>query len=240
MDKKISTASRMLNSELIAKLSAESVLALSAPVQELLLQSKSEQTFSGLLSSHLNAHAPLALSKQQDPHSATVLLEFKGVDYKKKTAKGVKKSRNFHDLAIVNQDGRIEVIIENKFWYHFDGSKGKKSPKPEKGIKTQIDGDIFKIKQTLGTDREGRKAFLLLNIVTPGEFTSLPTSYKDDHNTLFKRTSGNLDVYRSEGFIGVMEVAQKFEHVADDIFHLPTQKFSSGGFIDFICLQINL
>jgi hypothetical protein len=134
MDKHITTASRMLNAAMIAKLAEEAILKQAPAVQELLLQSKSEQTFSGLLAGCMQNYQPLDLGKIDDINSGSVLLEFKGENYERTTRKGIETSRNFHDISIVNQHGEFEVIIENKFWYHFDGCKGKKCQNRKKGL----------------------------------------------------------------------------------------------------------
>jgi hypothetical protein len=240
MANQISTASRVLNAEMIANLASDAISSQPRRIQELLLTSKSEQTFSGLLAHQLSNFEPLVLGKAGDPNSGSVLLEFKGKDYKRKTSNGVKNSRNFHDISIANEQGEFEVIIENKFWYHFDGCKGKKNPKPEKGIRQQIEGDIFKINQTLGGDPYGKKGFLLLNIVTPGDITVFPSSYRKDHDIVLKRTSGDMKLYRSQGLQGVLSVLEHFDENTDSSSSIQSHSLENGGFIDFICIQIKL
>jgi hypothetical protein len=240
MDKHITTASRMLNVAMIAKLAEEAILKQAPAVQELLLQSKSEQTFSGLLAGCMQNYQPLDLGKIDDINSGSVLLEFKGENYERSTRKGIETSRNFHDISIVNQHGEFEVIIENKFWYHFDGCKGKKMPKPEKGMGKQIKGDIFKIRQTFKGMTFGKKGFILLNVVTPGNLSSFPKSYQGDHDKVFARTTGNLERYRADGIAGINSVIDTFSSSLKDIFHRSTTALIQGGFIDFICAEINL
>jgi hypothetical protein len=113
-------------------------------------------------------------------------------------------------------------------------------PKPEKGIGKQIKGDIFKIRQTFKNAKFGKKGFILLNVVTPGNLSSFPKSYQGDHDKVFTRTSGNLEKYRADGIAGINSVIDTFSSSLKDIFHLSTTALPLGGFIDFICAEINL
>ena len=239
MDNLITTASRMLNVELITKLASKAVNSQPVKIQEILVTSKSEQTFSGLLANQMLNYGPLVLGNKDDLLSGSVLLEFKGKDYTKRTSKGIKNSRNFHDLAVVNQQGQFEVIIENKFWYHFDGCKGKKNPKPEKGIGEQIEGDIYKIRQTFEGETFGKKGFLLLNIVTPGGFDNFPLSYKKDHKTVLNRTNSDMGLYRAEGLNGILQTINHFQDQILDGPEVLSISIPGGGFIDFISAEIN-
>jgi hypothetical protein len=239
MGNELSTASRMLNAELIAKLSLSAFTRQPMKIQQQLLKSKSEQTFSGLLVNQMMQYQPLALGNLNDRYSGHALLEFKGVDYKKRTPKGIKHSRNFHDISIVNLDGTIEIIIENKFWYHFDGSKGKRNPKPEKGIYEQIEGDIFKMRQTFAVRSAPQKGFVLINVVTPGKPDEIPPSYRRDHTVLFERTQENLDKYRSVGLAGFSIVLEKFYSEFKDTFSIGSERLSDGSFVDFFCTELS-
>jgi hypothetical protein len=234
------TATSVLDSQIIADLSFLAFDRNPPALKETLLLSKTEQTFSGLLADALKIHPTVRIGDFSDPDSGIVLLEFKGKDYSRKTAEGVKKSRNYHDLSVVNQFGEIEVIIENKYWYHFDGTKGKKNPKPEKGIKKQLSDDIFKIRQTLAGQSILRKGFVLLNIVTPGNPELIPTSYQDDHRKVWNRTNHDIDQYRKEGLEGFQSVMSSFSKDLKDIALRSSPLSTSEGFIDFICAEVQL
>ncbi len=86
----------------LSSLALNSFQSVSLETQEMLLQSKNEQTFSGLLASSLQD------TPSVKPGSA--LVEIKGINY---VIKG-SVSRNFHDIAVVNQDAQSEILIENK------------------------------------------------------------------------------------------------------------------------------
>ncbi len=229
-----------LAASVIADLSARAFLSTPPDIQEALLRSKNEQTFSGLLSHELHKYPTLQLGDRRLPSSGTVLLEYKGKDYTNRSDEGDSKSRNFHDLSIVNHRGEIEVIIENKFWYHFDGSKGKREPKPEKGIGTQLSDDIYKMRRTLKERDGARRGFILLNVVTPSFPHSLPKSYLYQHEVLWERTNGDHELYRKTGLDGILKVMQEF---ADDFIN-PNPEIHGvtcgDGFVDFICAEIKI
>jgi hypothetical protein len=234
------TATSALQSSVIADLSARAFSANSPDIQELLLRSKNEQTFSGLLSHELHKYPTLRLGNPSDPFSGTVLLEFKGKDYTNRSEEGVTNSRNFHDLSIVNDLGEIEVIIENKFWYHFDGSKGKRSPKPEKGIRNQLSDDIYKMRRTLKDNHGTRRGFILINLVTPSLPHSLPKSYLKAHEVLWSRTNGDHEAYRKAGLEGVLGVIDEF---SEDFIDAKPEVYginSGDGFVDFICAEVKI
>jgi len=233
-------ATQLLDSALIADMASRAIRKCPNPIRETLLSSKNEQTFSGLLASELDSYPTLALGNSTINPSGFVLLEFKGKDYIRKTEKGKKKSRNFHDLSIVDEDGEINLIIENKFWYHFDGCKGKGNPKPEKGIKEQLEGDIFKIKRTLADETSGKKGFILINVVTPGNPSLIPPSYLSEHKKVWDRTRGDVSRYRKEGLDGVLSVLEKY---SKDLYPVSIEclgEASDGGFVDFICAEVKL
>jgi len=233
-------ATQLLDSALIADMASRAIRKCPNPIRETLLSSKNEQTFSGLLASELASCLTLSLGNSTINPSGFVLLEFKGKDYIRKTEKGKKKSRNFHDLSIVDEDGEINLIIENKFWYHFDGCKGKRNPKPEKGIKEQLEGDIFKIKRTLTEENSGKKGFILINVVTPGNPNLIPPSYLSEHKKVWDRTSGDIARYRQEGLDGVLSVVKKYSKDLHSISSEGLGESSDGGFIDFICAEVTL
>jgi len=234
------TATSVLDSQIIANLSFVAIDRNPWAVKEILLLSKSEQTFSGLLADALKLWPTIRIGDYSDLQSGIVLLEFKGRDYSSMTAQGVKNSRNYHDLSVVNQFGEIEVIIENKFWYHFDGTKGKRNPKPENGIRKQLSDDIFKIRQTLAGQSILRKGFVLLNIVTPGNPELIPSSYQSDHRKVWDRTNQDIDQYRKEGLEGFQSVISSFSEDLKEISHYSAPLSSGEGFMDFICAEVQL
>lgn len=232
---------KKISAAIIAELAWHSFGANSPSVQEILLQSKSEQTFSGLLAQQLQAVKEFNLGQRDNRSSGVTLLEYKGVDYEKIYRLKVKVSRNFHDIAVVNHDGEIEIIIENKFWYHFDGSKGVKKPKPEAGITEQLNGDIFKIKQSLSSSLPAKRGFVLINVVTPSSPNLLPKSYVGHHQKLWARSNFNLASYRQEGLAGVKSIVDTFKEqslIDEAIFSSPL--VPGRGFLDIICAEVKL
>lgn len=232
-------ATMHIDAGVIARLAFRSINENPHPLKEKLLLSKNEQTFSGLLAQELTRYPTLAIGSDANPGTGRVLLELKGKDYQTNGSRGIKTSRNFHDLAIVTQEAEIEIIIENKFWYHFDGAKGKNNPKPEKGIGIQIRDDIFKIRQTLSGTKHGR-GFLLINVVTPGDPDSIPKSYQSDHQRAWSRTNGDLESYRSEGLEGIKQVLKTF---SEDLLNIEVESSDWGGSFgvaDFICSEVKI
>jgi hypothetical protein len=232
-------ATMHIDAGVIAQLAFRSINESPLPLKEKLLLSKNEQTFSGLLAQELTRYPTLALGDDNEPGTGRVLLESKGKDYQTSSSSGIKTSRNFHDLTIVTSNADIEVIIENKFWYHFDGAKGKNNPKPEKGIGVQIRDDIFKIRQTLSSTKHGR-GFLLINVVTPGDPDSIPKSYQSDHQRAWSRTNGNFKSYRAEGLEGIKQVLNTF---AADFVSIEIESTDWGGSLgaaDFICAEVRI
>jgi hypothetical protein len=234
-------ATTILDSRLITLIASRSYYRTSPQVQELLLLSKNEQTFSGILAQELTQSTALQLDQLTDSNAGLVLLELKGKDYLKRNANGVEKAtRNFHDLTIVNNDAEIEVIIENKVWYHFDGAKGAVRGKPEPGIARQIKADIEKIKQTLDGSSSIRRGFILLNILTPGNTVLIPASYKKEHDKAWDRCMHSTTMYREEGLNGIRKVLGNFDA---DLRSVEIENFTNsdtGGFIDFICAEVIL
>jgi hypothetical protein len=233
-------ATQALTSALIADMASRAITKCPNSIREILLSSKNEQTFSGLLASELALYPTLALGNSSTNPSGFVMLEFKGKDYMRKTEEGKKKSRNSHDLSIVDKDGEINLIIENKFWYHFDGCKGKSKPKPERGIRRQLEGDIFKIRQTLSKENSLKKGFILLNVVTPGNPNLIPPSYLLEHTKVWDRTRGDISRYRQEGLDGVLSVVNKYSKDLHSISIESLGETSDGGFVDFICAEVTI
>jgi len=234
-------ATTALDSGVIVRLASRSYYRTSSQVRELLLLSKNEQTFSGILARELTENPTLQLSGSSFPQAGLVLLELKGKDYLKKNSKGVEKAtRNFHDLAVVNNDAEIEVIIENKVWYHFDGAKGAVKGKPEPGIARQIKADIEKIKQTLDGSPSIRRGFILLNIVTPGNPAQIPASYRKDHEKAWDRCKQSPTLYREEGLNGIRRVLGNFDEDLRSIEIESMTNTETGGFIDFICAEVKI
>lgn len=230
-----------ISSQLIADISLAGYESNAPLIQEILLQSKSEQTFTGILANRIKQHKLFGFTQIPSENSGAVLLEYKGTDYKKLEKGKDKQSRNFHDLSVVNQYGELEIIIENKFWYHFDGSKGIKKPAPYRGIHEQLKGDIFKIRQSLSSASSVARGFVLLHIVTPLNPELLPKTYRASHNALWQRSEQNLELYRKIGIEGVLFVLGDF--LGEDLLdHSITSStlIQGKGFLDIICAEVRL
>jgi hypothetical protein len=103
-----------IDAGVIARLAFKSIDENPHPLKEKLLLSKNEQTFSGLLAQELTRYPTLAIGSDANPGTGRVLLELKGKDYQTKGSRGIKTSRNFHDLAIVTQEAEEdEVEVED-------------------------------------------------------------------------------------------------------------------------------
>ena len=225
------------NSSFIAELALETFMNLTGDLQELLLQSKNEQTFSGLLSPQLQEKVAILESH--------TLLELKGVDYQNfhQQSKTFRSTRNFHDIAIVDSKGKFQIIIENKVWYHFDGAKGKSEKKVEKGVFEQIESDIKKIRITLADRKLSGRGFILINLVTPNDPAVIPRSYFNAHKSAIFRTSGQLDRYRKDGVTGILSAVKSFESQLLSITHVGSTKMIGGGnsaFLDVICAEVKI
>ena len=206
-----------INPQAIAKAAIESISKLHPEVREILFQSKNEQTFSSLLASELNSTFGLK--------HTSFLTEIKGETI---TRKDLKKVPNFHDIALLDADGKIEVTVENKAWYHFDGAKGVHG----KIGQTVIEGLNWDIGKTLITmKKDGSRGFILFIVMTPKIFTK----YESSHKTSLKRAGGNLGKYRSDGASGFLQL-MKSQNELKDISHAP---FSSGqGSESNFCLDV--
>ena len=229
--------SNKLDCQSIAGLALKSFMTQSKSLQELLLQSKNEQTFSGLLSH--------ALQDQYSENGSRTLLELKGKDYKKAKVKtkDMKSTRNFHDLSIIDSNAKFQVIIENKVWYHFDGAKGKKQKKIEKGVFEQIEGDIAKTRITLSNQFGGERGFLLIHLVTPHYIQEIPKSYLKSHESALSRTAGDLMLYRNDGLNGILAALKSFEDMLLDLKSVRNDAIIGGGeaaLIDVICAEIKI
>jgi hypothetical protein len=213
----------------LANLALSSFQSVPLATQELLLQSKNEQTFSGLLAAALQ-NAPFV-----KPGSA--LVEIKGINY---VIKG-SASRNFHDIAVVNQDAQSEILIENKVWYHFDGAKGKKTAKIEPNVISELKDDIYKVQLTLSQLDERARAFILVHILTPADIERIPKSYLSAHRSSFARVGGDWDRYRREGLDGISNSFSLFKShykTSVDIRSANASKNEAQGFIDIFCVEV--
>ena len=206
----------------LANLALSCFQSVSLETQELLLQSKNEQTFSGLLAA--------ALQNTPSIKPGSALVEIKGVNYTQKDS----VSRNFHDIAIVNQNAQSEILIENKVWYHFDGAKGKKTAKIEPN-------DIFKVQLTLSQLDEKARAFILVHIVTPADIERIPKSYLSAHKSSFARVGGDWDRYRREGLEGISNSFSLFKSQYKSPVVIKSANVSTNkalGFIDIFSVEV--
>ena len=213
----------------IAQLALNSFESLSRETQELLLRSKNEQTFSGLLAAHM----------QREPNIQTgaALVEIKGFNY----LNAGTKSRNVHDVAVVNSLGESEILIENKVWYHFDGAKGKRNAKVEPNVIKQLKADIFKIKLTLKNLPAGARGFLLVHILTPTDIDNIPQSYLKHHLGSIARVDGDWVKYRVEGMDGIRSVFEKFKaELKFPVAEASNRSKSQGaqGALDILCVEV--
>jgi hypothetical protein len=232
-------ATTALNTDVLARLAVQSIVSKPYAVRETLLISKNEQTFSGLLARELASYPTLQLDNDKNPDAGITLLELKGKDYITYDSNDRKKrSRNFHDLSIVNQFAQTEVIIENKVWYHFDGAKGANVGKPEPRIAKQIEADILKIKQTLDGLPGQRRGFILINVVTPEDPDLIPKSYRAEHKKVWDRCMHDPSLYREEGARGIREVVDSFSRYFTSVHGESYSSSDSMGFIDVIAAEV--
>jgi hypothetical protein len=218
-----------INAGTIAQVALNSFESLSGETQELLLRSKNEQTFSGLLAAHI----------QREPNieSGAALVEIKGFNY----LNAGSKSRNVHDIAVVNSSGESEILIENKVWYHFDGAKGKRKAKVERNVISQLKADIFKIKLTLKNLPTGARGFVIVHIVTPTDVNSIPNTYLQSHLGSFARVQGDWLKYRSEGMDGIRSVFEEFKvDLNFPVAEASNRGKSQGaeGALDILCVEV--
>lgn len=214
----------------IAERALNSIANLSIDVREKLFQTKSEQTFSGMLSE--------AINKELITTPYMSLLELKGADYKDRRGK---LTRNFHDISIVDGAGEFQVIIENKVWYHFDGAKGSKKAKLEKTFVQQVEGDIKKLQITKSDLAPNAKCFLLINVVTPAHPELLPKSYRSEHEKSWKREGGDFHRYRQAGVAGMLRNLESWLAIRD-LAHLSfdvNQNDISQGSLDIFAGEVH-
>lgn len=224
------------NPLIIAESALNSLVVLSPSQQELLFQTKKEQTFTSILTG--------SLQKYYDSSNLRVLVELKGVDYVQRGTSRLeeKSSRNTHDLGILDEGANLRLILENKVWYHFDGAKGAKVIKVEKSVKAQLQADIFKLKHSakhLGV----KKCFVLIYLVTPSRPENLPKSYRQPHTVVLQRTDGDLSRYRSDGLLGVKSVIESFNSEFSSLVHLGSERpmgIDGSGFLDVFCAELRL
>ena len=167
----------------------------------------------------------------------SALVEIKGANY---TQKG-SVSRNFHDIAIVNQNAQSEILIENKVWYHFDGAKGKKTAKIEPNVISELKDDIFKVQLTLSQLDEKARAFILVHIVTPANIELIPKSYLSAHKSSFARVGGDWGRYRHEGLEGISNSFSLFESQYKSSVDIKSANVSTNealGFIDIFSVEV--
>lgn len=230
----VSLSNSKIGAEEIANMAVKSLTELTSDQQELLFQTKKEQTFSAILASKMQDYL--------DSSQFRVLVELKGVDYQvKATSKvGEKKNRNTHDLGVLDLTAKLNLILENKVWYHFDGAKGSRTVRVEKNVREQLKADIFKLKHT-GIRQDVKNCFVLVNIVTPSNPEVLPKSYRDSHDAAIKRTKGDFSRYRSDGVFGIKSVIEEFSSEFTSIVHLGTNSpigVAGSGFLDVFCAQL--
>ena len=213
----------ILSSQLIANSALNSITSLNPVVREILFQSKNEQTFSGILSQDLN--------QKFKTDGIQVMTEVKGVAVPKLSGK---YGRNSHDLALLDEKGKIRFTLENKVWYHFDGSKGLKAIINPNVIKN-LEDDIKKIKVTQKV--HPGKGFLLLNIVTPAVFDK----YESEHKTVLNRVNGELAKYKSECLEGFADALKSYSEL-QNLTHVHFQADKNDleqGFLDIFCAEIS-
>jgi hypothetical protein len=225
-----------INAQIIGESAISSMGSLMPKQQELLFQTKKEQTFSSLLAHDLQSHFT--------SDELRVLVELKGVDYKVKvpSKNSVTNNRNTHDIGILDVHADLKLLIENKVWYHFDGAKGSRVVRVEKSVTEQLHGDIFKLRHT-ASNLGIQKSFILINIVTPSRPENLPKSYKQPHEIVLKRTSGDLERYRKEGLNGIMSVLDSRVTDFKSMIHLASVNpmgIDGCGFHDVICAEIKI
>ena len=226
-----------LDSKAIAELMLESISALSPAQQELLFQTKKEQTFSSLLAAKLQAN--------HDPKTLRSFVELKGVDkvVKSKDKTSVKKNRNTHDVCLVDEEASFHMILENKVWYHFDGAKGRKNKKVNPDIEDQLVPDIAKLILTGKDQSNSPSCFVLVNLVTPSNPTKLPSTYFGDHEKALKRVKGRIDQYREDGVNGVKGILDKHSGKLLPVSHISSTNpmgASGSAFLDVFCMEISI
>jgi hypothetical protein len=226
-----------LNSKVIAELALGTIAGLTPPQQDLIFQTKKEQTFSSLLAG--------GLQSKFDPSELRALVELKG---KEKIVKGkdkavLKKNRNTHDVALIDSQSNFQLILENKVWYHFDGAKGRKNKKINSHIDEQLVPDIYKLRLTATHQNTKPKCFVLLNLVTPSVPSLLPAAYFGDHEKAFKRVHRSIEQYRSDGIEGVRSVFDKHTDEISNLIHLGSEVgmgIEGTAMVDIFCAEVTV
>jgi hypothetical protein len=225
----------MYSSDQIADTMTRAFTRLPEALREQLILTKNEQSFSGLWAWEFEK----TLSNYG---SNFLLLENKGVSFRRSSDKRSKKTMNFHDISLVDQNGAFLMIVENKIWYHFDGAKGKKTPKLEPQVKSQIKSDISKIKITLKQNKVPAIGYLLINLVTPAQANLLPISYLNFHKNALNRTNGNLDTYISDGVDAIKQQLTSSKFSTAEFAHSKSIFQAENGrtFLDTFCVRVVL
>jgi hypothetical protein len=226
-----------LDSAAIAGLMFDSISDLSPAQQDLLFQTKKEQTFSALLANRLQ--------KSQESNNLSSFVELKGVEkiVKSTDKASIKKNRNTHDVCLIDDDAVFYLLLENKVWYHFDGAKGRKNKKVNPDIEDQLVPDIKKLSLTAFDQTNKPKCFVLVNLVTPSDPTELPPTYFGDHSKAFKRVKEQVDVYRQDGVNGVKGILEKHSEKLLPVSHVSSTNplgVNGSAFLDVFCAEINL
>ena len=211
-----------------------SVNRLPETLREQLILTKNEQSFSGLW--------VLEFEKTLSNYGSNFLLiENKGVSFRRSSGKGTKTTMNFHDISLVDSYSNFLFIIENKIWYHFDGAKGRKTPKLEPNVKSQIKADISKIKTTLKQNKVSAQGYLLINLVTPSKTKLLPKSYLNSHNSAMSRTKYDLDTYITEGVEGIANYLAHDSGITElSHCNLVFGEGKNRSFLDSFCVRVDL
>lgn len=224
-----------LTSKEIAELALGSIAGLTPAQQDLIFQTKKEQTFSSLLASWLQSNF--------DPSNLRALVELKGIEkvVKSKDRAILKKNRNTHDVALIDSESNFQLILENKVWYHFDGAKGRKNKKVNPHINEQLLPDIYKLILTASHQFAMPKCFVLMNLVTPSNPSLLPSAYFGDHEKSFKRVNESIEQYRSDGIEGVRSVFERYPNEISNLVHLGSNTpmgISGLAMIDVFCAEV--
>lgn len=222
------------NSSAIAHLMMDVIVDLSPAQQELLFQTKKEQSFSSLLSQAMQSH--------MDSNQIRALVELKGFDYLRKDSSISKstKNRNTHDLGVLDSSANLLFILENKVWYHFDGAKGSKEAKVEKNVQEELKRDIFKLQHS-AKHHDIKNSYVVITVVTPSRPQNLPKTYRNSHEGAIKRTSGDLNRYRNDGILGFTSAFNEFKSELGLVTHLDSKTkigVDGCGFLDVFCAEV--
>jgi len=219
------TNSQTISASWLTRIAVGVVETLPAAVRETLFQTKQEQTFSSLIASKLNSEFSHGAQK-------IALVEIRGKSLNN-------KRRNTHDIALLNHEGKKLCLVENKVWYHFDGAKGRRRPKIEKGVVNQLRLDIEKLKRTLCDEKgHGASGLILLNIVTPKDTNQLPSSYRKALEIALKREEGSMSSLVESGLKGIFGEIEKATKVLLPISHLFREFDGATSRLDVICAEV--